>query len=158
MRSPVTLAFLGEHLLGDLEGVERCGRAAIRAAVQEDLADLLLRHAVVERALEMELELVRAVDRGEDRKIEHAADLRRQALAHPGGAPHVLGDVVLEVGHELVGLRDRILDVLGAQDFLADREALLVRLALAHRLLQEKATGRIPARPNRRYSGFSTTV
>src|SRR5258706_14438035 len=106
--------------------------------MQEYFADLLLRDAVVERALEVELELVRAVDGGEDREVQHAADLRRQALAHPGRAPDVLGDVVLEVGHELVGLRDRILDVLGTQDFLADREAFLVRVALAHRLLQKR--------------------
>src|SRR4051794_2587194 len=50
---------LGDHLLGDAERVDRRRPAAIAAGLDEDLADLVDRDPVAQRAADMHLELVR---------------------------------------------------------------------------------------------------
>src|SRR5262245_21310339 len=57
-----SLLVLLENILGDQRRRHRHGPAAIEGKVRYQLADLLGCHAVVERALEMALELLGAVE------------------------------------------------------------------------------------------------
>src|ERR1700752_5440678 len=74
------LLHLGQHLLRGPHRIEHHRRAGIQAHMQEDLADLLARDTVVDRAAHMAAQLVLAVQDREHRKVQHAARLAGEAL------------------------------------------------------------------------------
>ena len=97
-------AFLDQHLMRRLEGVEPGGDAAIGRRVQQGRLDLLDRHAVGQRALDVQLDLRRAVQRGQHRQVQQAAGLAVERRVAPGPAPGDGGGGALEGHHEVVGL------------------------------------------------------
>src|SRR5262245_45046811 len=64
---------LGEHLARAAERLDRRGHAAVDRDLHEHLADLLAREAVVERAADVQLQLVAAAERGQHAEVEDAA-------------------------------------------------------------------------------------
>ena len=121
MSTPATrLIEFGEHLAGDAEAVDRGGDAGVDADLQEDLADLLARHAVVERAPDVGAQFLRPVEHGDHRQVQHAAGLERQPVATPHRTPAVLGDQILKRFVEFVRIGRRRVDVRLAEHGRAD--------------------------------------
>src|SRR3954471_11918263 len=87
--------------LDDRLGVAEAIDAARDAAIDRDLdqhgADFVRRHAVVQRAAHVGLELLHAAERGDHAEIEDRALAWRQGVVAPGLAPAVLRDDALEV-------------------------------------------------------------
>ena len=78
-RSPApALRLLGEHLPRDAERLDTDGHAGIHGGLDQRLPDLLMRASVAKRAAQMDLELMRATERGEHRQVDQAALLPRQ--------------------------------------------------------------------------------
>src|SRR5690606_12290270 len=127
------LVVLGQGLHGDAEGIDRGRNAAIDAHLQQHLADLLAAAAVPERALDVHLELVRAVVRADHGEVDDRAGLLRQFIAAPDGAPAIFRHQFLERAVELRRVGDRPLGELLAENRLPDFEAALVGL-LVHGL------------------------
>src|SRR5262249_45862724 len=123
-------AFL-EHVARRLEGVEAGRDAAVDRDLQEDLLDLLLGEAVVQRTVDVQLELGRAVERGQHGEVQHRARLLRQAGTRPDIAPAVFRGDVLERHHEVVGARHGVVDIVGAEHGFAHLHALVVELLVA---------------------------
>ena len=119
------LVDLGERFLREAERIDGCGNARVDRDLHQGLADLFLRCAVADRAFDVNLELVRPVQRGEHRDVEQAARLLRQAFAAPHRAPAVLGDELLERHVEVVGVGERLVDEFRADHRFADRQALV---------------------------------
>src|SRR5688500_2143609 len=69
------LVELGKRLACDAERIDAGRYAAIDRHLQEHLADLFPGDAVPQGASDMELQLVRPVERGNHRQVEHAARL-----------------------------------------------------------------------------------
>src|SRR5712691_6189086 len=82
----------------------------------------------------MRLELGRTIQRRKKTEVVEAALLEREHAAAPARAPAPLGDHLLEVGAELVGVRQRLVDVVVAEHLASQLHALLVKLALSHRV------------------------
>src|SRR6202040_1638936 len=102
-RGGLLLCFdLLERLAGDAERVDPARDAGIDRDLGHHLADLVLGHAVPERALDMQLQFVRAIEDADHGDVEHAAGLAREAVAAPGGAPAIFSDELLERTIEIV--------------------------------------------------------
>jgi hypothetical protein len=97
--------------------------------VQQHLLDLLHAGAVVERAAHMALELVGLAQRGQHGDGDEAAGLQVQALALPGVAPGVAGDVFLQRRGELGQAAEGLFDEGLAHHALAHGQALFEILA-----------------------------
>src|SRR5262249_3311820 len=69
---PSVKPHLLQHLACDAEAVEGGRHAAIDGDLQEDLAQLVLGHAVVDRAAHMQAQLMRPVEGGDHSEIEDA--------------------------------------------------------------------------------------
>src|SRR5262245_58647425 len=82
---------LGERFARDAHRIDARGHAAVNGDLQEHLADLRAREAVRERTLDVDLELVRPVERADHRQVEQAAIAAREAGAAPDAPPAVLG-------------------------------------------------------------------
>src|SRR5262249_12724741 len=95
----------------------------------------VLGQPVGERAADVQLQLMRAVEDRDHRKIEHRAFLARKALPAPAGAPAILGDELLERLVEVAGRRHRAIGVLLAQQHPADLQSGLVSLLVHGRFL-----------------------
>src|SRR6185437_14202670 len=134
---------LGEDLARRAEGVDRGGHAGIDPGLQEDLGDLLARDAVVERAPDMQLDLVRPVERGQHGEVEEAARLARQAGPRPHLAPAIFRDEILQHLAEAVGAGERAVDMLGAQHLPTHGETLVVEILVHPFLLKRCATGNL---------------
>ncbi|MNV57851.1 hypothetical protein D3C71_1502000 [compost metagenome] len=93
--------------------------------MQQDFLDLFHRHAVVQRALDVQLDLGRTVQRRQHRQVQHAARLLFQAGPPPGVAPAPFGGDVLKGHHEVVGAGQRAVHVFGTQHFAAQVQALI---------------------------------
>ena len=72
---------LCEHLFGAAERDHRRRHAAVDRDLQEHFLDLFLGQAVVERAADVELELVLLAERAQHAEVEDRAHLARQARA-----------------------------------------------------------------------------
>ena len=77
---------LEEHRVGDAKGLHRGGHAAVDRRLQQHLLDLLARAAVPDRAADVDAQLVRAVQGGEDAEVDEAA-LRGSSPGRPQTAP-----------------------------------------------------------------------
>src|SRR4051812_1690967 len=121
-----------ERLSRHPEGIDAGRHAAVDRDLHEDLADLVARHAVHERTLDVHLQLVRPVERADHRQVEHAARLARQCFASPDVAPAVLRDQFLHRTVEIVGALEGVLDELGSERVLANLQSLVER-RLVHR-------------------------
>ena len=97
LRSGGLLLVVLEHVLGDHRTGHGHGPAAVEGEVRDQLADLLGRYPVVERALDMALELLRAVEHDERRARDQAA----VALGQLGPLPHIAVDDLLRQVDEL---------------------------------------------------------
>src|SRR3954468_10671684 len=81
-----TVYFL-EGVARDAEAVDPSRNAAIDGDLQEDLLDLLLGKAVFQRRLDVQLQLMGAVERADHRQIDNAAAATVKAGAGPKRAP-----------------------------------------------------------------------
>src|SRR3977135_351285 len=84
------------------------------------------RGAVGQRAPNMGLEFVRAVERAQHREVEKTAGLVRKAVAAPDIAPAIFRREILHRTIEVVGRRDGLVDEFVAKDAFADLEASIV--------------------------------
>src|SRR6185312_9193020 len=91
LRTEMSDATFLEDAACGLEGIEAGRDAAIDRDLQEDLLDLLLGEAVVQRAVDMQLELGAAVERRQHGEVQHRAALFGEARSRPGIAPAILG-------------------------------------------------------------------
>src|SRR5215831_21148995 len=89
---------LGKGLAGDAEAVDAGRHPGVARDLQQDLLDLFLRHAVVERRFDVQLELVRAVQCRDHRDVYDAPEFPWQPGPRPDEAPARLGGVLLH-GH-----------------------------------------------------------
>src|SRR6266849_1095371 len=90
------LPLLREPLARAAERLDRGRNAGVDRELDEHLADLLLADPVAQRAADVELELVRLVQRAEHGEVEQAAGFFRQLLAAPYRAPAIFGHEFLE--------------------------------------------------------------
>src|ERR1700730_3836362 len=95
MKPTVAATLVLEDLFGAAESDHRGRHAAVDRDLQEHFLDLVLGEAVVERAADMQLELVLLAERAEHPEVEDRARLARQAGTVP--------DVVPAVGVEQIG-------------------------------------------------------
>src|SRR5947208_2023631 len=91
------------------------GHAAVDRGLQQDLLDLVLREAVVQGAVEMELELMLLAERGQHAEVQHRAHLARQPGPVPDVVPAVGVEQLGELAVELVNPGHRLVDSLGAE-------------------------------------------
>src|SRR5262249_44870988 len=96
------------------------------ADLQEDLGDLRLGDAVVERAAQMRTQLVRPVENRDHGEVEHAARLERQAFATPDRAPAIFVEDVLQRTVEVIDVLVRGVDIDVAEHLAANAHALVV--------------------------------
>jgi hypothetical protein len=115
-----------------VESGVRGRNAGVNRALQQHLANLVLRHAVVEGCADMQLELVGAIERDHQPDRQQAARVSGQARARPDLAPSIAGDQCLKLTVEIVALRQRALDVGIAEHRLAYFETLLESLVFVH--------------------------
>src|SRR4051812_13331190 len=80
--APLLLLFV-EHVLGDEGGSHRGWPAGVEREMRDDLAQLGLRHTVVDRAFEMAGELLLAAERDQCGDDDQAAVALRQARPFP---------------------------------------------------------------------------
>src|SRR3954470_19313318 len=120
--------------LGVAEAVDATWDAAIDRDLDQHRADLVWRHAVVQRAADMGLELFHPAERGDHAEVEDRALARRQRVVAPGLAPAILRDDALEVAVEVVDVRHRLVDVFVAGDLAAHLHADVVGF-LIHEIL-----------------------
>src|SRR6266571_6818178 len=118
------LVFL-HRLAGEPERLDSRGHAAVHRHLKQDLADLLARAAVGERALHVGLELVRAVQSGEHAEVDEAAELARQLRPRPQPSPAGLGHQLLHRHAEIIDSLELAFDVFRAEHFLAHGESLV---------------------------------
>jgi len=118
----------------------RCGRprpprdAGIDADLQQHLGDLVPRHAVGERAADMQLELMHAAERREHGEVQHAARLALEPGARPHPAPAILGDEILKRPGERIGVGERTVDVVRAEHRAPHRQPVIIEF-LVHPIL-----------------------
>ena len=98
--------------------------------LHERLAQLAERAAVAERTAEVQLELLHAPERGEDREVVETALAVVELRSAPDAAPAVLGHEALEVAVEVVGALHGAIDVLGAQHLTALCQAEIQQLVI----------------------------
>ena len=94
---------LGEDFPCIAESIDAGRHAAIDRDLHEHLANFLARGTVGQRAPNMGLEFVGAVERAQHREVEKAARLVRKPVAAPHGAPGTFRNVVLHRLAEFVG-------------------------------------------------------
>src|ERR1044071_8217783 len=111
---------LVERLARVAECIDARRHAAIHGDLKQDLLDLVLGETVFQRALDMELQLMRPVERTEHREIDDAARTAIQPRPRPQRAPAELGRPFRHRAGELVRACDRLVDVILAEHFLAD--------------------------------------
>ena len=127
---PLSQAQLGQHGRGVAEAVDGRRDAAVDGGVHQDLAQLIGGDPVVDGALHVPLDLLRAAERDQHGDGEHAARAAGDSFAPPDRAEAVPGHQFLELPGE-IGLALHLgPPVLGAEHLLADRDALLVQLVV----------------------------
>ena len=117
-----------EHLVGGLERVQASGNPAVDGRVDEHFLDFVDRHPVVDRPAHVQLDLRRAIERRQHRQVQQAAGLAIEPGTGPRVSPAPLGRDALKRHREIVGRAQRLVDVLGAQDLAAQRQAAIEQL------------------------------
>src|SRR5437764_13179664 len=117
-----------EGLASQAEMLDPRRHTAIDRDLQQYLGDFLSGHAVLERTLDVRLELVVSVERGQHREVEHAARAPIEAGSIPDRAPAIFGDEVLQRPIEIVGRGKLLIDIFGAQHLAADFQSAIVEL------------------------------
>jgi hypothetical protein len=110
---------LGEYFPRIAESLDAGRHAAIDRDLHEHLAYFLARGTVGQRAPNMSLEFVRAIERAQHREVEKTARLVRNAIAAPDITPAIFRREVLHWTIEVVGRRDSLVDELVAKDAFA---------------------------------------
>src|SRR5271154_2792649 len=82
---------LGKRLARDAHAVDAGGHAAIYRHLQQHLANLLASHPIVERRLDMQLQLMRTIQRADHRDIDETAFAQLEPRPCPHISPAVLG-------------------------------------------------------------------
>ena len=103
--------------------------AAIHGNLKQDLLDLVLGDAVLQRALDMQLQLMGPVESAEHGEIDDAAGSSIDTWPGPQRAPAKLGRPFRHRPGEFVGACDRFVDIVFAKHFLADLQALVEQLS-----------------------------
>src|ERR1700747_3705689 len=123
---------LVESLTRIAERVYAGRHAAIDRDLQQDFLDLFLGKAVLQGALDVKLQLMRPIESAEHRQV----DDRTGALVEPGSrpqrAPAELGRPFRHGPREFVSARDRFIDIVLAEHFLANLKAFFEQLTFAH--------------------------
>src|SRR6266436_9207455 len=132
----------GEHFARDAEAVDARGHAGIDRHLHEDFANLVLGHAVDQRALDVHPQFMRPVEDRDHRQIEHAAGLARQLLAAPHRAPAVFGDQFLEWLVEIVGILQGVRNIGLTEHRFAYFQSLIVGFLVHTAPLWCDGTGR----------------
>ncbi len=117
---------LGEYFPRIAESVDASRHTAIDRDLHEHLAYFLARGTVGQRAPNVGLEFVRAIERAQHREVEKTARLVGNAIAAPDITPAILCREVLHRTIEVVGRRDSLVDELVAKNAFADLEASIV--------------------------------
>src|ERR1043166_9528757 len=121
-------ARLLERLARQAEVLDPGRHAAVDRDLQQNLGDLLLGDAVLDRALHVRLELVMTVERREHGEVEHAARAPVEARPIPDRTPAIFGDEVLHRPVEVVGRGDLLVDIVGAEHLAAHFEPAVVHV------------------------------
>jgi hypothetical protein len=119
-----------EHLGGDLERFQAGRNAAIGSDLHQNLLDLVARDAVGQGGAQVEAKFGASVERSQHRQVDHAARLAREAGARPDHSPGDLGGHLLKRCVEVVGARDRGVDIVGAEHGATHLQPLLEQVAL----------------------------
>src|SRR5450631_2472093 len=93
---------LGKRIARDAHAVDTGRHAAIHGHLQQHFANLLARHPVIERRLDVQFQLMRSIQRADHRDVDETAIAQRQAWPCPYMAPAVLGRKLLHRHAELV--------------------------------------------------------
>ena len=129
MESLLLLVRVDDRLRG-AEAVHADGDAAIDGDLRQHGADLVRRHAVVERAAGVGLELFHLAQRRDHAEVEDRALARGERVVAPRLAPAVLRDDALEVAVEVGEVRHRLVDIFIARDLAAHLHAGVVNLLI----------------------------
>src|SRR6185437_644283 len=121
-----------EGLAGIAKTVDSGGDAGIDRDLQEDFLDLVLGQPVLQRRLDVQFQLMRAVEHADHRQIDDAAEAAIDAGAGPQRTPAELGRPLRHGAGEFVGAGDRLVDVVLAQHFLAHLQSAFEQAVFAH--------------------------
>src|SRR5690242_17940658 len=124
--------YLVERLTRVAEGIDAGGHAAIDSHLKQDFLDLVLGESVLQRALDMQFQFMRPIQRTEHRQIDDAAGSLVHARPGPQRAPAELRRPFGHRAGKLIGARNRLVDVVLAENLFTDLEALFEQLAFAH--------------------------
>src|SRR6185436_13939570 len=111
------------------EGVDARRDAAIDGNLEQDLLDLVLGDAVLQGALDVQLQFLRTAERAEHRQVDDAAGAAVQARPGPQRAPAEFGRPFGHRPGEFVRARNGLVDVVFTQHFLADLQSLVEQLS-----------------------------
>src|SRR5258706_2040611 len=131
---------LRQRRLHGVERVERGRPAAIQERVQAKLLQFGARHTVAHGAAQMDLDLVRAIERNALRERDETALAQRQSRPVPYFAPCAFGRPLLERRGEVVRIVELLRYVIRTEHLPAHLETILERLAplfLSHLFLPE---------------------
>src|SRR5688500_11676139 len=78
----------------------------------------------------MGLEFLHLAERSDHAEVEDRALARRKGVVTPGFAPAVLGDEALKIAVEVVGARERAIDVFVAEHLAAHGEAAIISVLI----------------------------
>src|ERR1700730_5099866 len=121
-------ANLLEDVVGGLERVQASGNPAVDRRVNEHFLDLVDGHSVVEGTAHVQLDLGRAIERGQHRQIDEAACLAIEPWTRSRVSPSPLGRQALKSHREIVGGRQRLVDVVRAEHLAAQCESAFEKL------------------------------
>src|ERR1700687_4235789 len=121
-------ANLLEDVVGGLERVQSSGNSAVDRRVNEHFLDLVDGHPVVERTAHVQLDLGRAIERGQHRQIDEAPCLAVEPWARPRVSPAPFGRQALKSHREIVGGLQRFVDVVRAENLAAQCESAFEEL------------------------------
>src|SRR6185503_15299416 len=129
----------------DAHRVDAGRYAAVDGDLQQDFADLLARDTIRERTLDMDLELMRSVERADHREVDEAAVATLETGSAPDATPAILRGEFLHGATEVVGTGEGLFHVLLAKHGLADFQSALIQI-LVHDLLPRLGEISQPAR------------
>src|SRR5450759_2408151 len=121
--------YLVERLARIAEGIYSRGNATVHANLQQDLLNLVLGEAVLQRPLDVQFQFMGPVERPEHGQIDDAAGAAVKSRPGPQCAPAELGRPFGHRPGEFVGAGDGFVDVILAEHFLADLQSLVEQLA-----------------------------
>src|SRR5579875_473361 len=121
-------SFFHQYLVGDAECFDTGRHPGVDGNLQERLANFLGRAPITQGPADVELELLSAIQGGENAEVVEASLLPAEPVTAPDCTPAVLGQEPLEVPVEVVDVPNSSLDVIIAQNGATDLEPALVEL------------------------------